>query len=373
MLRVLRQIQEVLACQDGSEALVLCSDGGVFYCSPLRGVFEELTDLQVPVGVNATWSLRRVGSQGTLLLVQATKLPSQTSVTVTASPLAGNNTSTNLATIRWTHFAAELVSNSVSLPKSIPGDRWQEMQCFHNPIFTETARAHQTAKPTEGKLKAVKGKPPRPMMPVKPAHSHPKESSGKENRATPLRSNQPPGPSALKSNVQISTPFNLSSVASAQYISPKDPVAAMVPFYASAQKSCAETSPVVTTSDVTTQTKSPLTSTSKPWRVAQLEVREVTLPAVTTAHSDKMISLNRLSDNWVAEALRFVDTLKCVELQRFCDVYVLEASRAVTQLGNDTLRGSRGPSVTDASVALSLRSSLAPMMVRNAATSFVVN
>ena len=87
--RVLRQIQEVLACQDGSEALVLCSDGGVFYCSPLRDVFVELTDLQFPYGTNSTWSLRRVGADGQLLLVQAIKTSGQSELKVVVNPLQG--------------------------------------------------------------------------------------------------------------------------------------------------------------------------------------------------------------------------------------------------------------------------------------------
>ena len=68
---------------------MLCSDGGVFYCSPMRGVFEELADLQFPVGVNATWSLRRVGLEGKLLLAQATKAPGLSNVKIVVSPLAG--------------------------------------------------------------------------------------------------------------------------------------------------------------------------------------------------------------------------------------------------------------------------------------------
>ena len=273
-----------------------------------------------------------------------------------------------LGSLRKIITILELVSNSVSLPESIPGDRWREMRCYHNPIYTETSHACQAAKQTEIKSKGTKCRPPRPMLPVKSAKHIQKDVSGKENRVTPLRPSHPPGPLAMKSNTPVTTPFNFNSVTIAQYISPKDPMATVLPFSVSAQKSCIETPIVAISSDAAelpdNQAKPQPTLTSRPWRVTSLKIREVTLPAVPCANKDKLTSLVSLRECWVAEALRFIDSLESVELQRCCDIYVLEASRAVMQLGNDIVKGTDEQSASDTSVSFFLRNSLTHVMVR---------
>lgn len=98
---MMRQIDEVIATQDGTHALALCTDGGVLYyradipaqteddakrgtvvseyCNVSRGSLVELgkisRDIDPATGgvVDGSWNLRRIGSRGHVVLMRASR------------------------------------------------------------------------------------------------------------------------------------------------------------------------------------------------------------------------------------------------------------------------------------------------------------
>ena len=69
----MRQVEAVLATQDGVDALVLCSDGGVVYSNHQHGVFTELSHLAFDSEEDCAWAVRRVGAQGHVVLLRAAR------------------------------------------------------------------------------------------------------------------------------------------------------------------------------------------------------------------------------------------------------------------------------------------------------------
>lgn len=87
MFRLMRQVDEIVSTQDGTESLVVCSDGGVIYCNQPQSTFHELVDLRFKSDLGSYWSMRRVGSQGSTVLIQSCKNEARNGITIDVLPL----------------------------------------------------------------------------------------------------------------------------------------------------------------------------------------------------------------------------------------------------------------------------------------------
>jgi hypothetical protein len=114
-IRVMRQIETVLATQDGADALVICSDGGVFYSIQRQSSFVEVSDLCFEPETDSVWSLRRIGAQGLLVLLRAIK---QTS----------GGTAITICTLQ-----SAMKEHSVS---AVCLENWARIRLLHNPTYT---------------------------------------------------------------------------------------------------------------------------------------------------------------------------------------------------------------------------------------------
>ena len=233
----------------------------------------------------------------------------------------------------------ELVGNTVSLPEAVVGDSgtsvaWDRMQCYHNPIFTSTLGEQLVINETERKAKAQRGRPPRPMMSMKHLPAGPKIApAGKENRITPMRSNHT-DLSAIKFDEHLTTPQNMISDEISQYISPLDQVAVIAGSYKGALETRLITAQAPV-SHVSSNIHSPRQATPrsnlKPLRVQPLIIREAVFPPVASAKKEILKSVLTLKELWISEALLYIDTIECLELQRYSDIYIHESARVVMQ------------------------------------------
>ncbi len=99
----MRQIEDVIATEDGTHLLVLLTDGGVLYFSteqptgkeatPLASASSsliEFSNLSRVEGEDSAWALRRVGSSGAVVLMRAHRQgDGEGNTTVTICPLSG--------------------------------------------------------------------------------------------------------------------------------------------------------------------------------------------------------------------------------------------------------------------------------------------
>lgn len=83
--RLMRQIDEVIGTNDGSHVLALCTDGGVLYFKNISGDKEgdefiqdasliEFNSLRRTEEVDMIWNTKRVGRNGDVVLVRATRI-----------------------------------------------------------------------------------------------------------------------------------------------------------------------------------------------------------------------------------------------------------------------------------------------------------
>lgn len=102
--RQMRQIQDVVATEDGTHLLVLLTDGGVLYFSTeLSGgaqsgggggagsaALVEFPTMSRVEGEDSAWALRRVGSRGMVVLLKAHREEDgEGNTLVSISPLTG--------------------------------------------------------------------------------------------------------------------------------------------------------------------------------------------------------------------------------------------------------------------------------------------
>jgi hypothetical protein len=116
--RQMRQIQDIIATNDGHHLLILLTDGGVLYyrAGLTEGIVSskennnmvldlephtpaavqnsasltEFSKLSYNPGVDGAWCLRRVGIEGAVVLLRATKQDSEnSSLTLSVNPLSG--------------------------------------------------------------------------------------------------------------------------------------------------------------------------------------------------------------------------------------------------------------------------------------------
>lgn len=109
----MRQIEDVASTQDGSHLLVLLTDGGVLYfrageeesdvdaledggdsrastTRPARATLTEFSKLSYTPGTDSAWSIRRVGANGEVVLLRATRSDDDDGLTVlSVCPLSG--------------------------------------------------------------------------------------------------------------------------------------------------------------------------------------------------------------------------------------------------------------------------------------------
>jgi hypothetical protein len=205
--RLMRQIDEVIGTSDGSHVLALCTDGGVLYFKNVsddkkgdefiqNASLIEFNSLRRDEEVDMIWNTKRVGRNGDVVLVRASKIG-----TIDA-PI----TSIEVNLLTDAASPGEVMSTSLISENNSSQSKWNPCGYYY-----DYDPANSILDPIQGDMEEFKvlpktdrsGKPPLApsVKKVKKSTSLPnsnnKENSGRSNSSTPSRSN-----STIKSKTQ---------------------------------------------------------------------------------------------------------------------------------------------------------------------------
>jgi hypothetical protein len=328
-IRVMRQIETVLATQDGADALVICSDGGVFYSIQRQSSFVEVSDLCFEPETDSVWSLRRIGAQGLLVLLRAIK---QTS----------GGTAITICTLQ-----SAMKEHSVS---AVCLENWARIRLLHNPTYTSRLTPPVLERPSALEQPPVaKIKPPRhpSLSAARPSSVASVEPKKAFHRSTPNRLTTPNSVTMLASSPSLSP---LISDTSLRYMSPHDIMSSSltnVDRVLSFKRinRLVETTVVPVIEEATNKRERRVLvlreELGPPPKVQRVVVREVVIfpsgqsPAIKLA----LQAYADLKESWTKDAQMVIDDAQCpLQLQRCAELFIREALRCVDRRFNMLLK-----------------------------------